>query len=69
MLNEWVFDARLIEQQITRLFILFHTDTTFIDRPIDSVASPFETLLLLFGTHSLVDSFLIFKYKEKYSLY
>jgi len=50
MLNEWV-DARLMEQQITRLFILFHTDTTFIDRPIDPVASPVETLLPFFGTH------------------
>jgi len=26
MLNEWIFDARLMEQQVTRLFILFHTD-------------------------------------------
>jgi hypothetical protein len=51
MLNEWVFDARLMEQQVTRLFILFHTDTTLIDRPIDSAASPVETLLPLFGTH------------------
>jgi len=39
MLNEWVFDARLMEQEVTRFFILFHTDTTLIDRPIDSVAS------------------------------
>jgi len=38
MLNEWVFDARLMEQQVTGLFILFHTNTTFIDRPTDSVA-------------------------------
>jgi hypothetical protein len=52
MLNEWVYDARLMEQQVTRLFILFHTDTTFIDRPIDPVASSVETLLPLFGvTH------------------
>jgi len=51
MLNEWVFDVRLMEQQVTRLFILFHTDTTFIDRPIDIVASPVKTLLPLFGTH------------------
>jgi hypothetical protein len=35
MLNEWVFDARLMEQEVTRFFILFHTDTTLIDRPID----------------------------------
>jgi len=55
MLNvKWMgFDARLMEQQVTRLFILFHTDTSFIDRPIDSVASPVETLLPLFDSHLL----------------
>jgi len=31
MLNEWVFDARLMEQEVTRFFILLHTDTTLID--------------------------------------
>jgi len=39
MLNEWVFDARLMEQEVTRFFILFLFHTTLIDRPIDSVAS------------------------------
>jgi len=58
MLNEWVSDARLMEQQVTRLFILFHTDTTFIDRPIDPVASPFETLLPFFGTHRWLAPFI-----------
>jgi len=52
LLNEWVFDARLMEKQVTRLFILPHTDTTFIDRPTDSVTSPFETLWRLSVTHS-----------------
>jgi len=28
-----------MEQEVTRFFILFHADTTLIDRPIDSVAS------------------------------
>jgi len=38
MLNEWIFHARLMEQEVTRFFILFHR-TTLIDRPIDFVAS------------------------------
>jgi len=46
MLNEWVFDVRLMKQQITRLFILLHTDTIFIDRPTDPVGSSLETLWL-----------------------
>jgi hypothetical protein len=52
MLNEWVFDARLMEQQVTRPFILLQKDTIFIDRLTDSVASPFEALWLHSGTHS-----------------
>jgi hypothetical protein len=47
MLNEWVFDARLIKQEVTGFFILFHTDTTLIDGPIDPLALPVETLLPL----------------------
>jgi hypothetical protein len=39
MLNEWVFDARLMEQEVTKFFIPLYTDTTLIDWPIDSVAS------------------------------
>jgi len=49
MLNEWVFDARLMEQQVTRLFILLRTDTIFIDRPTDP--SLLETLWLLSCMH------------------
>jgi len=43
------FDARLMEQEVERFFILF-TGTTLADRPIDSKASPFETLLPSLGT-------------------
>jgi len=53
MLNEWVFDARLIKQ-VTRFFILFHTDTTLIDRPIDPLASPLKTLLPLVRSQFVV---------------
>jgi len=52
MLNiKWIGFRRQVEQQVTRLFILFHntTDTTFIDKPIDP--SPVEILLSLSGTH------------------
>jgi len=41
---EWVFDARLMEQEVTRFFILFHTGTTLIDRPIDPFADSFAGL-------------------------
>jgi len=34
MLNEWVFDARLVKQDVTRFSILFHIDTTVIDSDI-----------------------------------
>jgi len=53
MLNvKWMGFRRQVDGTTSKKTILFHTDTTFIDRPIDSVASPFETLLQLFGcTH------------------
>jgi hypothetical protein len=37
----------LIKQEVTGFLILFNTDTTLIDRPIDLLASPHETLLPL----------------------
>jgi len=47
---------RLIEQQITRLFILLHIDTIFIDRPADFIISPLETVRLLWYATFLVPS-------------
>jgi len=38
---------RLVDKTRSNRIILFHTDTTLIDRPIDSLASPVETLLPL----------------------
>jgi len=60
MLNEWVFDARLMEQEVTRFFIPFHTDTILIDRPIDPVASPLETLLPLVRSQFVVRLSLVY---------
>jgi len=37
----------LIKQQVTRFFILFNTNTTLIDRPIDLSVLPVEILLPL----------------------
>jgi hypothetical protein len=47
MLNvKWMGFRRQVDgTRSNKLFILFHTDTTLIDTPIDPVASPVETLL------------------------
>jgi len=44
----------LIKQEVTGFLILFNTDTILIDRPIDLLASPVETLLPLVRSQFVV---------------
>jgi len=44
-LYERVLDIWLIKQKITGFFIIFNTNTTFIDRPIDLSVLPVQILL------------------------
>jgi hypothetical protein len=53
-MNGFSMVAWLIKQEVTGFFILFHTDTTLIDRPIDPLASPVETLLPLIRSQFVV---------------
>jgi len=50
----------LIKQEVTGFFILFITDTTLIDRPIDPSASPVETLLPLVRSQFVIRLSLVF---------
>jgi len=53
MLNvKWMGFRRQVDgTRSNKILYSCFTDTTLTDRPIDSVASPFETLLPLFGTY------------------
>jgi len=55
----------LIKQEVTGFFILFHTDTTLIDRPIDPLASPVKTPLPLVRSQFVVR---LLSYVSRFSL-